>query len=204
MKRAVVAILAVLIVFSQVLPVQALNRSIGLDSLGYEKDVVVKAPQSSLTLTFPVPRLAKIQSASAVISLTPSPQLNGDALFFFHVNDKLVETRTARDLRQAKSVVVNLPQDGDYRDSMRLQVKSNMFITNDVCRDFSTGGLYFSVHKDTRLNLQYDMLPVRSVGDFFGNLQQELLIVVPNEAVLSEMMPADRQSPMHRGGVWFR
>ena len=173
-----------------VLPVQAFNRSLGMDVLGFEKELSVKAPHSSLTLSFPVPRLARIRSASATFALTPGPQLHEEAAFSFYLNDKLLETKTVKEIRLRKKFTINLPLAGEFRDTINLQIKSNMFISNDLCRDYYTGGLFFTVNPDTKVDLNYDMLPVRSVADFFGNFQQSLLIIVPASAGLSEMMPA--------------
>lgn len=85
--------------------VWALSRSVGMDALDVAKDVSVKAPQSSIVLDFPVSRLAKMNAASASISVTPGSQLHEDSLFYFFYNDKLLETRTAKELRQKKEVV---------------------------------------------------------------------------------------------------
>ena len=67
-----------------------------MDALGYDADIAVSAPYSSLTLEIPVPRLATLQSATATLSLTPNTQLNAETIFFFYFNDKLVETRTVK------------------------------------------------------------------------------------------------------------
>ena len=172
------------------MPGWALDRTVRLDALEYENDLFIKAPQSSVVLEFPVPRTAKVRSASATVSVTPGPQLHDESLFHFFFNDKLLETRTARDIRQKKEVVVNLPLGGEARDLIRLQIKTNMFISNDLCRDYASGGLSFTVHKDTRVNMNYDMSPIRSEADFFGSLHQGLYVVVPNNAALAEIMPA--------------
>ena len=169
---------------------EAISRNIGMDALGYDADIAVSAPYSSLTLEIPVPRLAKLQSATATISLTPNTQLNAETIFFFYFNDRLVETRTVRELRQRKTFTLNLPLDRENQETLRLQIKSNMFISDDLCRDYYSGGLFFTVHKDSRITLNYDMLPVQTVADFFGSFQQSVLVVAPNDAVLDEYTPA--------------
>ncbi len=169
---------------------EAISRNIGLDVLGYEADIPVSAPYSSLTLEVPTPRLARIKSATATISLTPNSQLNAETIFFFYFNDKLVETRTVKELRQRRTFTLNLPLTREYHETLRLQIKSNMFITDDLCRDYYSGGLFFTLHKDSRISLNYDMLPVQTVADFFGSFQQSLYVVVPDSAVLPETMPA--------------
>ena len=176
--------------FSFLPPAEAISRTIGLDVLGYDADIPVSAPYSSLTLEFPVPRLAKMKSATATISLTPNAQLNAETIFFFYFNDKLVETRTVKELRQRKAFTLNLPVEREFHETLRLQIKSNMFISDDLCRDYYSGGLFFTLHKDSRINLNYDMLPVQTVADFFGSFQQSLYVVVPDSAVLPEIMPA--------------
>jgi hypothetical protein len=173
------------------LPVsEAVTRDIGLPMLGHESDIVVSSPATVLTLEFPLPRLAKLQSATATVSLTPGAQLNADTIFFFYLDDKLVETRTVKELRQRTVLTFNLPVDRNRQGALRLQIKSKMFISDDICRDLYTGGLFFTVHKETKLTVNYDMLPVRTVGDFFGSFQQSLFVVVPANAALPEMMPA--------------
>ena len=92
-----------------------------------------------------------------------------------------METRTVKELRQRKTFTINLPLEREYQETLRLQIKSNMFISDDLCRDYYSGGLFFIVHKDSRINLNYDMLPVRTVDDFFGSFQQSLLVVAPND-----------------------
>ncbi len=161
-----------------------------MDALDVAKDVSVKAPQSSIVLDFPVSRLAKMNAASASISVTPGSQLHEDSLFYFFYNDKLLETRTAKELRQKKEVTFNLPLGTESRDSILLQIKSKMFISKDLCRDYATGGLFFTLHKESRVNLNYEMAPVRNEADFFGSLQQGVYVVVPNTATLPETMPA--------------
>ena len=189
--RSLIGLLLIAMIWFSVLPQgEAISRNIGLDVLGYDADISVSAPYSSLTLEFPVPRLAKIQSATAAISLTPNAQLSAETIFFFYFNDKLVETRTVKELRQRKTFTINLPLEREYQETLRLQIKSNMFISDDLCRDYYSGGLFFIVHKDSRINLNYDMLPVRTVDDFFGSFQQSLLVVAPNEATLDEYTPA--------------
>ncbi len=88
------------------------KRIIGLDALGIEQDVRVAAPHSSITLNYPLPRLARLKSVTAAIYLTPNSQLSGETVFFFYYNDKLVGTRTAKSLRQEKPYVIKLPVDG--------------------------------------------------------------------------------------------
>lgn len=161
-----------------------------LDAIGIGADVDINAPNASAAFDFPVPRLAKLQSATAYVSVTPGEQLHSNSLFFFYFNDKLVATRTARDLRQQKQIVLQLPVDGKYRESVQLQVKTHMFMTEDLCRDYNTGGMFFTIHRATFLSLDYDMLPVRTVADFFGSFQQALLLVVPDQASLAEVAPA--------------
>ena len=169
---------------------QAVTRTIGLESLGYETDIVVSSPYSSLTLEFPVPRLARMRSAVAMVTLTPNTQLNGENIVFFYVNDKLVETKSVKEIRQRRTFTLNLPIEREFQDSLRLQIKSSLFITDDLCRDYYSGGLFFTVHKDSRLQMTYDMMPVQTVADFFGSFQQSLYVVVPETAVLPETMPA--------------
>lgn len=190
-QRSVAALLIVFFMSVIFLPQgEAVSRNIGMDALGYDADIAVSAPYSSLTLEIPVPRLAKLQSATATLSLTPNTQLNAETIFFFYYNDKLVETRTVKELRQRKTFTLNLPVTWEYHETLRLQIKSNMFITDDLCRDYYSGGLFFTLHKDSRINLNYDMLPVQTVADFFGSFQQSLYVVVPDSAVLPETMPA--------------
>jgi hypothetical protein len=169
---------------------EAVNSNIGLPMTGYESDIVVSAPATALTLEFPLPRLAKLQSATATVFLTPSAQLHAETIFFFYFDDKLVEVRTVKELRQRNSLTFNLPIDRNTQGALRLQIKSKMFISDDLCRDLYSGGLFFTVHKETKLSVNYDMLPVRTVGDFFGSFQQSLFVVVPANAALPEMMPA--------------
>jgi len=179
-----------LLFFWGTLPVGALSRTIGVETLGMESDMQVMAPASSIVLDFPIPRMTQIKAATATVFVTPGAQLNSEAVFFFHYNDKLIATRTAKELLQQKSVVLNLPVDKVVRNFARLQIKSSMFMTNDLCRDYYSGGLFFVVHRNSFLNLTYDMPPVRSVEDFFGSLQQDLLVVVPDDASLAEFVPA--------------
>ena len=169
---------------------EVVNRNIGLPMTGYESDIVVSAPATALTLEFPLPRLAKLQSATATVFLTPSAQLHAETIFFFYFEDKLVEARTVKELRQRNALTFNLPIDRNRQEALRLQIKSKMYISDDLCRDLYSGGLFFTVHKETRLAVTYDMLPVRTVGDFFGSFQQSLFVVVPASAALPEMMPA--------------
>ena len=150
---------------------------------------MVGAPYSSIMLEFPVPRLAKIQSATATISLTPNAQLNGENIFFFYFNDKLVETLTVKEIRQKKTFTLKLPAPQEFLSVLRLQIKSNLFISDDLCRDYYSGGLFFTVHKDTNITLNYDMSPIRTVADFFGSFQQSVLVVVPDGASLNEFAP---------------
>ena len=42
----------------------------------------------------------------------------------------------------------------------------------------------------TSLNLVYDMLPIRTVADFFGSFQQSLLLVVPDNVSNEEIAPS--------------
>ena len=188
-RKVVVWLLVLFMLFGGTSPALAVNRNIGLDVIGYDSDVQVVAPYASIAFDFPIPRLAKLTSASATLSLTPSAQLNAENIFFFYFNDKLVETRTVRQLRQQNTFTLNLPLDGVFRDSARLVIKSNMFITDDLCRDYYSGGLFFTVHKNTVLNLSYDMQPIRTVSDFFGSFQQAVLVVVPDGADLAELSP---------------
>ena len=83
--RSLIGLLLIAMIWFSVLPQgEAISRNIGLDVLGYDADISVSAPYSSLTLEFPVPRLAKIQSATAAISLTPNAQLSAETIFFFY------------------------------------------------------------------------------------------------------------------------
>lgn len=189
--RRLLGLCAILLVlFGGNPPAQAASRSMPLDALGFENDVVVGSPHMSILFEFPVPRLAQIKAASATVFIVPNLQLNGNSTLFFYYNDKLIEKRTVNEIRQQNSILLKLPVDGTLRDSVRLQIKSNLFISNDLCRDDQSGGLFFTVRKNSFLNLSYDMRPVRTEEDFFGSLQQTLFIVVPQDATLTEIIPA--------------
>jgi hypothetical protein len=178
-----------LLYFCGIAPAYAANRIIGLDALGIEQDVRVAAPHSSITLNYPLPRLARLKSATAAIYLTPNSQLSGETVFFFYYNDKLVGTRTAKSLRQEKPYVIKLPVDGAKRDFVQLKIKAAMFISDDQCRDYQSGGLFYTVHPHTALRISYDMPPIHKVADFFDSFQQALLVVVPDNAAMEEYTP---------------
>ena len=178
------------LLFQTISPVQAVQRTINLQKLDITQDIVVKAPRASASFVFPIPRLARIHSAVATISLTPGPQLHDDVLFSLYWEDKLLLTRTAKEIRQGKNLSTSLPLNGIKHDKIVLSVKSSMFISNDLCNDFYSGGLFFTVHKDTKIDLNYDILPFRSETEFIGGLDQSLLVVVPDNANLTEMTPA--------------
>ncbi len=169
-------------------PAHAVSRNLTLESLGVA-DLLVSAPRSSVVFDFPIPRLAKVRAASASIYITPGHQLSGETVFFFYYNDKLIETRTVKEIRQQKAVFLKVPVQGTFMDFARIKIKSGMFITDNLCRDYHSGGLYFTVHKNTSLNVSYDMPPARSVSDFFGSFQQSLLVVVPDSAKMEEYAP---------------
>jgi len=181
--------IGMLLVLGTTIPAEAVSRSIGVEAIGFERTVQVNAPESSLVVDFPVPRMAKIRTATATVSVMPGPQLNDETLFFFYYNDKLVSARTAKEIRQQKNFSLQLPVDGVARDFARLQIKSRMFMTDDLCRDYHSGGLFFTVYGDTSLHLVYDMPTVRTVEDFLGSFQQELLVVVPDDATMAEFVP---------------
>ena len=168
----------------------AVSRNISLDSLGFEQDVWVGAPASSFVAEFPLPPLAKLRSAKALLSLTPGPQLSNDNLFLFYFNDRLVGVRTARELRREPIFALNLPMAADAAPLARLRIQSNLFISEDRCRDLFTGGLFFTVHKNTALQVNYDLRPARTVADFFDSLHQTVLVVVPDGAELPEITPS--------------
>ena len=181
--------IAGVIVLCDFLSVHAASRIMGLESLGIVRDMHVAAPQASVAFDFPLPRLARVQSASATIFLTPGAQLNGETVFSFYYNSKLIATRTAKELRQQKPFVLPLPVDGTPRDVAKLQIKSGMFITEDQCWDYRSGGLFFTIHRNTSLNLTYNLPPARNVPDFFDSFQQALIVVVPDGATLEELTP---------------
>ena len=188
-KRLAGMLIAVFILWIGSLPVHAVSRNLTFETLGLETDVKVSAPHSSISFDFPVPRLAQVQSATATFFITPNAQLNGDTIFFFYFNDKLIETRTAKEIRQQKNLILKLPVDGVAREFARIKIKSGMFITDDLCRDYHSGGLLFTVHRNTFLNLTYGMMPVHTVQDFFGSFQQTLILVVPDNATMEEYAP---------------
>ncbi|MBV5350102.1 hypothetical protein JZU71_02780, partial [bacterium] len=64
-----------------------------------------------------------------------------------------------------------------------------MFISDDQCRDYQSGGLFYTVHPNTVLQINYDMPPIRTVADFFDSFQQALLVVVPDNAAMEEYTP---------------
>jgi hypothetical protein len=180
---------AVLLYFCGIAPTDAANRTIGFSALGIEKNVQVAAPHSSITLNYPLPRLAQVKSATAAIYLTPNPQLSGETVFFFYYNDKLIGTRTAKVLRQETPYVIKLPVDEVKRDFVQLKIKAAMFISDDQCRDYQSGGLFYTVHPNTVLQINYDMPPILTVADFFDSFQQALLVVVPDNAAMEEYTP---------------
>jgi hypothetical protein len=180
----------VLVLTLAAVPARAVNRNISLDSLGFEQDIWVGAPASSFVAEFPLPPLARIQSASVMLSLTPGPQLNQDNLFLFYFNDRLVGAKTARELRREPNFTLNLPMVAAAAPLARLRIQSNLYISEDRCRDLFTGGLFFTVHKNSALQVNYDLRPARTVADFFDSLQQTVLVVAPDGAELSEITPS--------------
>jgi len=126
-RRLIGLLLIVLIVCGGHLPVQAVNRNLTFETLGIEADTQVGAPYASITFDFPVPRLAQVRSASATVSVTPNTQLNGDTIFFFYYNDKLVVGRDTN--REGTST------------------------TKDLCFE-ATGGWFVSRHSPAKNQIQ--------------------------------------------------
>ena len=180
----------VLVLALAVSPALAVNRNISLDSLGFDRDIWVGAPGASFVTEFPLPPLARVRSASALLAVTPGPQLHADNVFLFYFNDRLVATRTARELRREPRFSLPLPPSADGAPVARLRIQSNLYMSEDRCRDLFSGGLFFTVHRDTALRVDYDLRPVRTVADFFDGLQQTVLVVAPNGAELAEVTPA--------------
>ncbi len=184
-------LLVIGIILSNTIPVNAISRVISANYYDPALDVVVRAPQSSYFLEFPTPRHVKLQSATVALAITPGSQIHGDSTFSIIYNDKVVQVRTAKDLRQRKEWSINLPAGEFAQNKIRLQIKASMYISNDFCRDYNSGNLFFTVHpKESKLLLNYEMIPAKTVNDFFGNLQQTVFIVVPNNAELAETTPA--------------
>lgn len=184
-------LLVIGIILTHSVPTSAISRVIPTINYDPALDVVVRAPQSSYFLDFPAPRQVKLQSAIVSVALTPGSQIHEDSTFSIIYNDKAIQTRTAKDLRQRKEWIISLPTADLMQNKIRVQIKANMHISNDFCRDYNSGNLFFTVHpKESKLTLNYEMMPTKTVSDFFGNLQQIVYVVVPNNAELAEIMPA--------------
>ncbi len=184
-------LLVIGIIFSHSVPTSAISRVIPTINYDPALDVVVRAPQSSYFMEFPAPRQVKLQSAIVSVALTPGSQIQDESAFSIIYNDKVIQTRTAKDIRQRKEWIISLPTVDLAQSKIRLQIKANMYISNDFCRDYNSGNLFFTVHpKESKLTLNYEMMPTKTVSDFFGNLQQTVFVVVPNNAELAEIMPA--------------
>lgn len=179
------------LLLSHSVPVHAISKLIFANNYDSALDQIVRAPQSYYVLDFPVSRNTKIQSAIVSISITPGNQIHDDSGFSLIYNDKVVQTKTARDLRRQKEWSVNLPVGELIENKIQVKIKSSLHISNDYCRDYNSGNLSYTINaKETKLLLNYEMVPSRTVNDFFGNLQQSVFVVVPNNAELADIMPA--------------
>ena len=165
----------------------AASRTISLDQLGYENDLAVGAPYTTASITFPVPKLAVQAGSTLTLYVSPSPRLNGENLFFVYINGQLVQTPSVNQVRAQRTIVVNIPPDASPSGTIQVDLRTNMYITDDLCRDYYSGGLFFTVHRNSNLNLNYNMLPVRTVADFFHSLTNSVLVVVPDKPSMGEV-----------------
>ena len=173
------------------MPAYAISRLILANNFDSAADFVVKSPQTYLVLDFPVGRNLKIQSAVVSISINPGAQLHDDSAFSLYYNDKVIQTKTAREFRRQKDWSVNLPLSEPIENKIQVKIKAAMHISNDYCRDYNSGNLSYTINaKETKLLLNYEMMPTKTVSDFFGSLQQSVFVVVPNSAELPEIMRA--------------
>lgn len=69
-----------LVLASAISPALAVSRNISLDSLGFDRDIWVGAPGASFVAEFPLPSLARVRSATALLAVTPGPQLHHDSV----------------------------------------------------------------------------------------------------------------------------
>lgn len=190
-SRIIRILIVIGLVISHSIPVYAISRMIFANNFDLAADFVVKSPQTYLELDFPVGRNLKIQSAVVSISITPGAQLHDDSSFSLYYNDKVIQTKTAREFRRQKDWSVKLPLSEPIENKIQVRIKAAMHISNDYCRDYNSGNLSYTINaKDTKLLLNYEMMPTKTVSDFLGSLQQSVFVVVPNSAELPDIMPA--------------
>ncbi len=161
------------------------NLSRSLEGLGFNQDIRVEGASEGFSAFFFLPRMQKL-SGEMLWRISPSPLLREDSVFTFYVDDRLVLTRTAADLRENSEVSVPLSGDLSPSRFLHLRVESRMHITEDFCRDLFTGQLFFTVHRDSSLSFQDFRIPRRTVSDFFETLFDSLYIVLPQTPSLSE------------------
>ena len=78
-------ILVIAVIILQPSVAFGLERTLDLNSIGVDSDILIHAPNTSVEIGFPVPRLAKLTSATATILLTPNEQNNDNNVLSFYV-----------------------------------------------------------------------------------------------------------------------
>ena len=168
----------------------AVTHTVPLSGLGYDSDLVVKGAETYTEVFLPLPKADYQPSSSVNLYLEPSPYLNPQSVFTVFLNDQPAGMISAGQLKGGTPLRYPLPAGATEAQGVKIAVRTNMYETQDICGDYARGHLFYTLKNNTRLQLAFQPVPVRTVGDFFAGLFQGVAVVLPAKPGFDEMTAA--------------
>lgn len=167
--------------------VGAANHIITLKDLGDQNDLVLSGPQTVLRRVFPLPRAQLLANSTMTLELVPAPYLNPMSVFKIYLEGQAVKTVTAGDLRKQSLIKIPLTQNLMDKREVALEVRPNIFATDNICLDDQRGQLFYTVKNSSQLFLNFNLLAPSRPADFFQSLYKGLAIVLPDQPSWGEV-----------------
>lgn len=176
----VAAILIAACLWAVPLPAWAAVSTTSMLQLGYDQDLVVSGAKNTVSVTFPVPQVPLLKGSMVNLTLEPGRFLNDASNFTFYMNDQQLMTLSARELRAKPTLQLPVPVNASDNGTVKVDIVSNLFVTNDICADYQRGHLTYTLRNSSALSINYNLPPIKTLSQFFNSIAGGLAVVIPD------------------------
>ena len=164
--------------------------SLTMQALGYPKETTIYGPNTGFSTFLPVPYQTIQRSGTINLNIIPSPALNNGSSLSFYVDDRFLTTISMDKVKKDSRVILPVVLEAGPSRFLKIDIKSNLFITDSVCKDYETGNLFYQLNNSSSLSMDVLGAKPNTIDEFFTRLYKGVEIIIPDNPSLGEITAA--------------
>ncbi|MCX7780463.1 MAG: poly-beta-1,6-N-acetyl-D-glucosamine biosynthesis protein PgaD [Negativicutes bacterium] len=168
-------------------PAWAAVSTTSMFQLGYDQDVIVSGARNTVSVAFPVPQVPLLNGSMVSLTLEPGRFLNDASNFTFYLNDRQLFTLSARELKAKPTLQLPVPANAAVNGVAKVDIVSNLFVTNDICADYQRGHLTYTLRNSSAITVNYNPPSAKTLAQFFNSIAGSIVVIIPDSPSPAEI-----------------